>query len=291
MIRIIFFISLYLLSYFSTAQDLKNYQFYNKNQKAIDFHQTAKILSKYDIILFGEHHNDAVTHWLQLKLAEELYKTSNKKLKLGFEMFERDNQHAIDWFLTNKINEKVFADSVRFWSNYKTDYQPLLLFAKEKNLGVVASNVPRKYASIVAKNGLASLDSLPENEKKWIVRLPLFVDEKTPGYPEMIEMMKDHSATNAKNFVYAQALKDATMAESILLNHKKNELFLHFNGDYHSKNYGGIYYYLKRANPKLKIAVISIIVNKNLRPILESNEKYIPTEILLVLPTDSPKTH
>ncbi len=289
--RIIAFISLFFLGYFSSAQELKNYQFYNKKKQAIDFHQTAKILSKYDIILFGEHHNDAVTHWLQLKLAEELYQKSGKKLSLGFEMFERDNQRAIDQFLTNKINEKTFTDSVRLWSNYKTDYQPLIRFAKEKNLQVVASNVPRKYASMVAKNGLTSLDQLSENDKRWMVKLPLIVDEKTPGYPEMIEMMKDHSAANAKNFVYAQALKDATMAESILQNHQKKELFLHYNGDFHSKNYGGIYHYLKRANPKLKVAVISIIENKDLKPILENNEKYTPTEILLVLPTDSPKTH
>ncbi|WP_068595224.1 ChaN family lipoprotein [Vaginella massiliensis] len=291
MYRIIFLVILLLIGNFSWAQELKNYQFYNQKKLAINFHHAAKILAKYDIVLFGEHHNDAIIHWLQLKLAEELHKKSEKKLVLGFEMFERDNQAEIEHFLNGEISEKTFTDSVRFWSNYKTDYKPLILFAKERNLRVIASNVPRRYAALVAKNGLATLDQLPKNEKKWMATLPLVVDEKTPGYPEMIDMMKDHSTMNAQNFVYAQALKDATMAESILQHRKNDELILHYNGDYHSKNYGGIFHYLKRFEPKLKVAVISVIANNKLLPEFEDQQQYTPTEILLVIPSDSPKSH
>jgi uncharacterized iron-regulated protein len=62
---------------------------------------------------------------------------------------------------------------------------------------------------------------------------------------------------NPMNFVSAQALKDATMAFSIRENLPVRGVFLHLNGDFHSKNQGGIFWYLKQANPKLKVAIIS----------------------------------
>ncbi|MBW7839221.1 MAG: ChaN family lipoprotein, partial [Chitinophagaceae bacterium] len=74
----------------------------------------------------------------------------------------------------------------------------------------------------------------------------------------------DHSGPRAMNFVAAQAIKDATMAESILENLKRKQLMLHFEGDYHSKEYGGIYWYLKEKKKRLKIAVVSVFESDDL---------------------------
>jgi uncharacterized iron-regulated protein len=54
------------------------------------------------------------------------------------------------------------------------------------------------------------------------------------------------------------------MASFILKNHTKGQLFLHFNGAYHSNNGEGIVWYLKQAQPDLKIILISSVEQENI---------------------------
>lgn len=277
------------------AQDKKVYQIYNKNERKTDFGKMIKELSKYDVVLFGEHHNNAVNHWLQLQTTKALYEVKGNQLILGAEMFERHQQNQLTNYLKGTISDIEFQKNTKLWSNYKTDYKPLVDFAKEKNLDFIATNVTLQYASYVSKNGLESLDTISTNEKLLLARLPITIDYEAPGYPEMIKMMGDHAGIKAKQFVAAQALKDATMAESILNNWNENALFLHYNGDYHSKNYGGIYWYLKFFRPNLKIAVIEILetadLNEKLSVIKSKNENITTTEFIIVFLKDSPKSY
>ncbi|MGS0748315.1 ChaN family lipoprotein [Halpernia sp. GG3] len=272
------------------SQELKAFQFYNLSGKKVNTEKLVKNLSQYDVVLFGEYHNNSIIHWLELKVTEELYKQKAGKIILGAEMFERDNQAQLNDYLKGEILDKNLKDSVRLWSNYETDYKPLVDFAKEKNIPFVATNIPRIYASKVAKEGLESLNTLPENEKKWIVKLPISVTLETPGYQEMKKMMAEHSGGKAMDFVAAQAVKDATMAESIEQNLKLGFTFLHFNGDYHSKEFGGIYWYLKQKNPNLKIAVISVFESDDIKLTLPTKD-FKPTNFNLVIPQDMAKTY
>lgn len=275
------------------AQDLKNYQIYNQKEEKVNFDKMIKELSSYDIVLFGEHHNDAINHWLQLQTTKALYKAKNGKIILGAEMFERHQQKDLTDYLKNKIEDKDLQTKTTLWKNYSTDYKPLVDFAKENKISFVATNVTRKFASYISKNGLSSLDTISNDDKKYLVKLPFDIDYNAPGYPEMIKMMGEHAGLKAKQFVAAQAVKDATMAESILSSYKAGELFIHFNGDYHSKNYGGIYWYLKHTNPNLKIAVIEILEASDNKLNIEKpkEESFTPTEFIIVLPKDSPKSY
>lgn len=273
------------------AQQFDAYKFYNKKGKAVKAEKIVKQLSDYDVVLFGELHNNSIVHWLQLKFTEALYQQKNNQLILGAEMFERDNQPQLDRYLSGKLDPKSMKDSVRLWNNYITDYKPLLDFAKAKNLKFIAGNIPRKYASQVAKQGLESLNMLDAKEKTYIAVLPVKVTLDTPGYKEMKTMMGDHADDlKVMNFISAQAVKDATMAESIIKNSEPGKTFVHYNGNYHSKEYGGIYWYLKQRNPNLKIAVISVFESET--PKLSVPEKdYIPTDFNLIIPSDMTKTY
>lgn len=275
------------------AQDLKAYQIYNEKGKQVDFTQMTKQLADYDVVLFGEYHNSSINHWLELKLAESLYDLKGNQLILGAEMLERDNQQVIDEYLQGAIDAKGLEKEARLWKNFKTDYKPLVDFAKEKGLRFVATNIPRRYAKMVAKSGMDTLDSLPKADLAWVAKLPIKVDLDTPGYREMKDIMAKH-ATEDKlmNFIAAQAVKDATMAESILKNRKRGQLFLHFNGNYHSKEHGGIYWYLKKRKAwlsGLKVAVISIAQTKEADLALPKD--FVVTEFNLVLPEDMTKTY
>ncbi|MCL8537445.1 ChaN family lipoprotein [Chryseobacterium gallinarum] len=272
------------------GQDFKAYQFYDKKGKEITTEKLVRELAGYDVVFFGENHNSSINHWLQLKITEALYEKKKGQLILGAEMFERDNQAQLDQYLSGKFDAKTLKDSARLWNNYATDYKPLVDFAKNKKLNFIATNIPRKYASQTAKEGLQSLNTLNEKEKTYIARLPIQVTLDTPGYPEMKAMMGDHAeGTKVMNFISAQAIKDATMAESILKNRQEGKTFIHYNGNYHSKEFGGIYWYIRQKNPTLKMAVISVFESED--PELKIPAKdYIPTDFNLIIPADMTKT-
>lgn len=235
------------------AQELRAYQIYNIQGEAISFQQMTEELSEAEVVLFGELHNNPICHWLQYELSAALF-SINKNLVLGAEMFERDNQELLNLYLQDSISAEALDSLARLWPNYETDYKHLVDFAKERNLPFIASNTPRKYARMVYRNGFESLDTLSVDEKNWFAKLPIAYDPELPGYKAMLEMMGGHGGENLPK---AQAIKDATMAFSILENHKRGELFLHFNGDYHSKDFEGIQWYLNEGKRKLKIKTIS----------------------------------
>lgn len=273
------------------AQDFKAYQFYTGKGKEIKMDKLISELADYDVVFFGENHNSSINHWLQLKITEGLYQKKNGQLILGAEMFERDNQPQLNQYLNGNFDTKKLKDSARLWNNFSTDYKPLVDFAKAKKLNFIATNVPRRYASQTAKEGLQSLNSLPEKDKSYMAPLPVQVTLETPGYPEMKAMMGDHAdGTKTMNFIAAQAIKDATMAESILKNFQSGKTFIHYNGNYHSKEFGGIYWYIRQKNPTLKMAVISVFESED--PELKIPEKeYKPTDFNLVIPADMTKTY
>jgi len=179
---------------------------------------------------------------------------------LGAEMLEADNQLIVDEYLAGLIGHEHLVKEAKVWDNYDTDYHPLVDVAKEHGLRFIATNIPRRYAALVAREGMKALERLSDEAKRSIAPLPIPLDLSTPGYQHAMEIGMAHGAhMDARNFVAAQAVKDATMAYFILKNRGPKDLFLHYNGDYHSKNYGGIYWYLKRYDPDISIRTISSV--------------------------------
>ena len=83
-------------------------------------------------------------------------------------------------------------------------------------------------------------------------------------------MMGDHGTPE---LVMAQATKDATMAYFILKHFKKGDLFIHYNGAYHSDFYEGILWYLKRTRSDLQYATISTVSQDNVNKLLPEHHK------------------
>lgn len=267
-----------------SAQDKKAYQLFDKNGKKADYGKLLKAAEKAQVVLFGEYHNNAIVHWLQLELTKDL--AEKKPLVLGAEMIEADNQKQLNEYLNNEINQKQFDSTARLWPNYKTDYKPLVDFAKANSLPFIATNVPRRFASIVFKKGFEGLEALSSQEKEWIAPLPIPYDAELPGYQNMMKMMGDHTSPNMPK---AQAIKDATMAFFIKKNRTNNAIFLHYNGTYHSDNFEGIYWYLKKDNPNLNIMTIATVEQKEIEKI--NSEDYNKADFILVIDEDVTKTH
>src|SRR5204863_10090770 len=127
--------------------------------------------------------------------------------------------------------DKTMKDEIKLWTNFRTDYKPLLDLAKENHLPFIADNIPRRYANMVYNSGISKLDSLDAEAKKWICPLPMAYDPELPCYKEISKAAGGHGGENLPR---SQAIKDATMAYFMMKSWSKGKMLLHYNGSYHS---------------------------------------------------------
>ena len=266
------------------------FKLYNKEGKEVSVDEMVDKLSKSDVILFGEQHTDPICHWIQLKTTQGVFEKSGK-LTMGAEMFETDNQLLVNEYLAGVIRKQDFEEETRLWNNYNTDYKPLLEFANANKLNFIATNIPRRYAAVVNKKGFDGLNELSNEAKALIMPLPMVLDTTNPSYDKMMNMDFGHGkgGPGAEKMAKAQAVKDATMAHFILQNIEKKTPFIHFQGDFHSAHYGGIYWYLKYWNSKLDVMTIS---STTATGNLEFQDRYAEMgDFILVITSDMTQTN
>ncbi len=202
-----------------------------------------------DVVFIGESHDDPTGHMLEAELLEratERYGAgapdprgrddAGRAVALSLEFFERDVQLVVDEYLAGLITESAFTDASRPWSRYETDYRPLMEYAREQGLDVVAANAPRRYVTRVTREGRESLAALPDAAKAFLPPLPY--GQPSPEYRDqwiavIAEVMEQEGMKcgvpvadsmarapvgahgNMGNQLHAQALWDAAMAYSI----------------------------------------------------------------------------
>lgn len=267
------------------------YTLFSSKGERVEFQHIIERTRDVDVVLFGEQHDNPIAHWLEFELVSELFKTRSGAITIGAEMFETDNQLIVDEYLNGLITQQRFEAEARLWPNYKTDYKPLVEFAKSNNLRFVATNAPRRYASVVSAAGLEALNNLSVEAKAYLAPLPIEFDLTLPGYKAMVAMtgMPGKGHSKPEFLPMAQALKDATMANSIAKNLKKGYTFVHFHGTYHSNNYEGIYWYLKRYKPNITIVTIATVTQDEVESL--ENENHGIADFILVVPERMTRTY
>lgn len=260
------------------------YKLFDKTGNEVDYSKMLEMAKGADIVFFGELHNNPIAHWLQFELTKDLYSAKDGKIILGAEMFEADNQLIMDEYLSGVIAEAKFEEEARLWPNYSTDYKPLVSFAKDNKLAFIATNIPRRYASVVYKDGFEGLENLGPEAKKYFAPLPFDYDETLTCYQGMLNMggMQKGMGQGNTNFPKAQAAKDATMAHFILENYKAGHTFVHYNGSYHSDINQGIVWYVKKKNKDLKIFTITTVLQSDMDKLNEENLN--KADLILVVP-------
>jgi uncharacterized iron-regulated protein len=249
--------------------------------------------NQVELVLFGEFHDNPIAHWLQLELTQSMFEQHRENLQLGFEMFEQDQQAVLSAYVSNQSNieEDQLKDTLRLWPNYQTDYAPLIELAKTNQLNCVASNIQRKYASLLFKKGRAALDTLPENIKNEMAPLNFAFDTTLSQYQAMKQMGAHMGPGAGWRMVEAQAIKDATMAHFILNNPWRNAqtVHLHFNGAYHSDFYQGIMWYVKQEAPQMRILTISTVSQENISEL--DKEHLGRADFIICVPANMTSTH
>jgi len=303
-------------SAFTAMAQKPAYKLFREDGKKVKYEKMTEAAADADIVLFGEYHTNPISHWLQLELTRDLFEARGEALILGAEMFESDNQLIMNEYLAGQITEAKFEEEARLWKNYKTDYKPLVLVAKENELTFVATNIPRRYANMVFKKGVLSLDSLSDEALSYISPLPLEYDTSLSCYKQLMgsgsgpkekatmpmdamhkspmgdtiktagdtiskmpmarkspmaskSPMGGHGSTNLAD---AQAIKDATMTHFIMEYWQPGKLFIHYNGAYHSDEFESMNWFLKQANPDLKIVTISTVSQDDVDTLDEDSE-------------------
>ncbi len=284
---------LLLTSLASFVGDRPAYRLFSATGQPADYDQMLQELAQADMVLFGEQHNDALAHWLELQVAKDLLKLKKPgQLVLGMEMFERDVQPLVAQYAAGTLADTAFERQARPWPNYATDYRPLLQFARESHVPVIGTNAPRPFAKVVAQRSLTALDKLPATDRALLAPLPLKVDYDLPGYKNMAAMFGGDSKTHgggAQNIIQAQALKDATMAHFIETGRQPGQTLLHLNGSYHSDHHDGILAYLRQYAPKLRVRTLSVVTQEQLQTL--DKEQLNLADYVVVVPADASKTY
>lgn len=248
-------LSLSVLSQDNMENHFKIYD--TRIKQLVTFDNIVTDMALADVLFFGEEHNDSAGHYLENKIFRALHAAYGSNVTLSMEMFETDNQLVLNEYLAGKIDESRFSKDVRLWINYK-DYRPMIEFAKQNNILVIAANPPRRYVTMVSRRGMKSLDSLSKDAKKYLPKIPY--DTLTGRYREkFFEIMKGSPGGENPRVYHSQSLWDAGMANSIYKFWKKNKgkKIFHCVGRFHSDEKLGTVTQLQKRNPKLKILNIS----------------------------------
>jgi uncharacterized iron-regulated protein len=276
----------------ASAQDKPAYKVFTGTGKKSDYKDIIKDAGKADVVFFGELHDNPVAHWLELEITKDIHADKGKDLILAAEMFETDNQLIIDEYFADIIKESSFEKEVRLWKNYQTDYKPLVSFAKENGLKFIASNIPRRYASLVASGGFEALQKLSPEALKYIPPLPVEYDPELPCYKDMLSM--DGAIGGGmenkvnENLPKAQAMKDATMARSIANSRNTGQTLIHYNGSYHSDRHMGIIWYLNKYSPGVKVMTITTVLQDDIDKM--NDESLGLADYVIVIPSSMTRT-
>ncbi len=186
-------------------------------------------LAQSQVIYLGETHDRPQDHVAQLEILRSLY-NQNSKIAVALEMFQRPYQKALDQFIAGEITEAQLRSQSQYDQRWGFDwdyYAPVLRFAREKQIPLIALNTPTEVTRKVAQKGLSSLTSA---EQKWIPPLKE-IQTNNPAYRqrllEIYQQSHQHAgaADNFERFFQAQVLWDETMAAAIAK-------FLNQNPDY-----------------------------------------------------------
>lgn len=237
-----------------------HYRVYTSTGVPTSFDAIVEAIPAAEVVFVGENHNDPVAHAVELWTLEAAFNAPDgRPTALSLEMFARDEQYIVDEYLDGLIPESHFTSSTSPWTNYEQDYRPLVEFARENGMAVVAANAPRRYASLVTRNGREALFGLSDHARSHLAPLP-YGQPSVQYRAEWDEIMSEAAHGPMENMLQAQALWDATMAYSIAEHMLRNPItrVVHMVGGFHVESGTGTPEHLAAYRPGTPVLIISV---------------------------------
>jgi uncharacterized iron-regulated protein len=171
------------------------------------------------VVLLGESHERADHHRWQLQTMAALH-VLRGRIVLGFEMFPRRVQPALDRWSAGELDEAGFfkaSDWANVWGYSTGLYAPLFHFARLNRIPMRALNVERSFVREVGRKGYdATSAAMREGVGRPAAPPPAYVRELHAAYLEHPGVENASESDPAfQRFVEGQTTWDRAMAEAI----------------------------------------------------------------------------
>jgi aminopeptidase N len=177
--------------------------------------QVIDSVSDKQIVYVGEEHVNYSHHAVQLEVIKGLLQ-KERKIAIGMEMFQRPYQSVLDDYISGTIDQKTFLKKSQYFARWGFDYdlyKPIIDFARENRIPLIALNIDREIVERVSKSGV---DSLPPEMK---TKVPAGMDFSDERYRQRLKkVFEGHESIKDRNFDFffeAQVLWDETMSQTV----------------------------------------------------------------------------
>lgn len=195
--------------------------FDSKRQKAAEANAVLTGALAAEVVLLGEQHDQEDHHRWQLQVLAALH-AQRPDLVIGFEMFPRRAQAALDQWVAGQLTVKEFLARsawAQVWRYPPDIYLPLFEFARINRIPMLALNVDQKLTRAISEKGWSGV---PLADREGVGR-------PAPATPAYLQVLRDvhrlHAKTRSKhgdrpetpfdNFLDSQLTWDRAMAEAI----------------------------------------------------------------------------
>ena len=186
----------------------------HQGDESISFDAMMTALVETRVVMIGEYHTRLDHHLSQLEIICRLYE-SNPNLAIGVEFVQRPFQTALDAHTNGESNTQGLLADTEYFARWGYDYRlyaPIIAFAREHAIPIVALNAA---AELSAKVSHAGMDSLTAQERTQVATTIRPADD---DYRQrMKEVFDSHGQSDERNFesfLGVQLLWDETMAET-----------------------------------------------------------------------------
>lgn len=171
----------------------------------------AQKLTDRRVVLVGETHTRYDHHLQQLAILKALH-ARHPKMALGVEWFQQPAQPHLDDYLAGRITEAEMIERTGYFDRWRFDYRlyrPVIQYAKENDIPVIALNAPAELTNRISEVGV---DGLSPEER---ARLP-DIDRSNKEYESHLKRFFDQHPGERRNFdrfVDVQLTWDESMAQ------------------------------------------------------------------------------
>ncbi|MGR5235640.1 ChaN family lipoprotein [Vibrio alfacsensis] len=252
-----------------------DYQLYSPSREPISIASLPPELQQADVILIGEWHTHAGIHRFQTDMLKQL-SIAERPIALSMEQVPRDKQAVLDSYLNGEIGEQYFIKQSHAWPNYESDYRPLVEFAKQAEIPIIASNAPKNIVRCIGQQGIDYLNKLSHEERRFVAE-SINTDE-SPYKEKFMASMHHGKPEQTERLYAAQITWDETMAESIVnfLTKNPRSQVVHVAGKFHIEAGLGTAMSILNRNPNLNVAIIT--------PTADATEDGVDFQLEVLLP-------
>lgn len=178
----------------------------------VELNELTTLLSDKRAVFIGEIHDRAQHHQNQLRIIKSLH-ARHPDLAIGVEYFQQPFQRYLDDYIAGRIDEKQMLARTEYYKRWQIDFrllQPILEFARQNRIPLLALNIPEEIHGKVFNHGMKGLSA----EER--AQIPFELQPAGENYRQRLKAIFDShpQGNDFENFVEGQLLWDESMADT-----------------------------------------------------------------------------